>query len=78
MEGRLDEAMEITLVEEEVEGRGRKAKADPMATVRNVLDDERYHPVRKVCGRVGEGAMAGYVAPTSRTLEVPQEDGVDV
>ena len=34
--------------------------------------------VRKVCGRVGEGAMAGYVAPTCRTLEVPQEDGVDV
>ena len=79
MEGRLDEAMESSaLVGEDTEERGRKAKADPMATVRKVLDDARYHPVRKVCGRVGEGAMAGYVAPTCRTLEVPQEDGVDV
>ena len=53
----------LTLVGE-VERRGRKAKADPTATVRKVLDDERYHQVREVCGRVGEGAMAGYVAPT--------------
>ena len=58
LEGSLDEAMEAMGVQEE-----GKPKRDPMVTVRKALDDERYLAVREVCASVGEGAMAGYVAP---------------
>eukprot|EP00873_Tetraselmis_striata_P023359 jgi/Tetstr1/443623/TSEL_031622.t1 len=31
--------------------------------LRKVLDDERYQAVRELCAKVGEGELAGYVAP---------------
>jgi len=49
-------------------------KKDPMATVRKALDDERYQRVREICAKVGEGKMAGYVAP----LVEEEEEFLDV
>jgi hypothetical protein len=40
---------------------------DSYLTLRKVLDDPRYDPIRKVCAQVGEAEMTGYVY--SPTLE---------
>lgn len=48
MEGRLDEAATAEVA------------PNPYDTLRLVLDDPRYAPVRAVCAAVGEGQMAGY------------------
>jgi hypothetical protein len=39
---------------------GDNAPVDPMTTLRRVLDDPRYDPVRDKCSEVGEGVMAAY------------------
>lgn len=44
-----------------------KSRPDPLDAMRKVLDDQRYDPVREVCARVGEGAMAGYEVPLRPT-----------
>lgn len=40
-----------------------KPAVNPYQTLRKMLDDERYAPVREICMQVGEGLMAGYIAP---------------
>jgi hypothetical protein len=53
-----------TLVEEAVQARLRpEERANAYQTLREVLDDERYRPVRELCARLGEGDLAGNVAP---------------
>lgn len=39
---------------------GDNDPVDPMTTLRRVLDDPRYDPVRDKCSEVGEGVMAAY------------------
>jgi hypothetical protein len=38
-----------------------KAKPTPYETLRKVLDDARYHPVRELLSASSEGALAAYV-----------------
>jgi len=68
LSGSLDEAVAQMGLEEE-----EKPRQDPMVTVRKALDDERYFAVREVCAQVGEGALAGYVAPQPAGPEAEEE-----
>jgi hypothetical protein len=69
-----DEAEEVDVEEEEEDEEGmvvlvkkQKQKTSPFETLRRVLDDEQYHPVREVLSRSSEHQLAGFtfVGPSS-------------
>lgn len=57
--GDLEETEEVTLESGEVV-KVAKAKPTPYETLRKVLDDARYFPVREVLSKSTEGALAQY------------------
>ena len=67
MAGRLDDAQNGVRTDQSL-------SVTPYETVRKALDDRRYHAVRDVCARFGEGRMKTYVAPEDLDLR-PAEMG---
>jgi hypothetical protein len=70
----VDVGVEVEEEEEDEEGvvvlvKKQKQKTSPFETLRRVLDDEQYHPVREVLSRSSEHQLAGFtftfVGPSS-------------